>query len=245
MAIPGADARRITDGIFRSIGRLLVSFARFPDIDHRSVDEWIRYEGLENFTSAQRKGKGVLIATAHLGNWELSAYAHAIMTGPMAIVARPLDNRYIDAVVEKRRALSGNEVILKRDAARPILRALASGEAVGILVDQNSSVEQGVFVPFFGIPACANAAFIKVAHRSGAPVVPGFALWSETEQKHVLRFYPELPVTGDVTADTAALHLFLEGVVREYPDQWLWIHRRWKTRPPEENDRSLTVSAQL
>ncbi len=232
--LPDADASRVADGVFRSIGRLLVAVARLPDITYQNVDRWIRYEGLDNFTKARDKGKGVLVATAHLGNWELSAYTHAIMTGPMCVVARPLDNPYIDAMVERRRALSGNDVILKRDAARPILRALANGQAVGVLIDQNSSPAEGVFVPFFGTPACANSAFVKLAHRSGAAVVPGFALWSEAEQRYVLHFYPEIPMTGDVAADTASLHRFLESVIREYPDQWLWIHRRWKTRPAGE-----------
>jgi Kdo2-lipid IVA lauroyltransferase/acyltransferase len=105
---------------------------------------------------------------------------------------------------------------------------------VGILIDQNTSVEEGVFVDFFGMQACAGAAFVKFAHHSGAAVVPGFALWEPKERRYVLRFYPEIPMTGDVQADTQRIHRLLESVIREYPDQWLWIHRRWKTRPPEE-----------
>lgn len=234
IALPDADAPRITNGVFDSIARLLVAFARFPDINTDTVGAWIRYDGLENFEAARAKRKGVLVATAHLGNWELSAYTHALMTAPMHVVARALDNRFIDHLVERRRELSGNTVILKREAARPILRALATGSAVGILIDQNASVAEGVFVPFFGIPACANSAFVKFAHHSGAPVVPGFALWSDAERRYVLHFYPEIPMTGDVATDTAALQAFLEARIREHPDQWLWIHRRWKTRPRGE-----------
>jgi KDO2-lipid IV(A) lauroyltransferase len=177
------------------------------------------------------RGKGVLVATAHLGNWELSAFTHAYMTGPMNIVVRPLDNPHIDKFVEERRGLSGNPVIEKRDAARKIFKALHAGESVGILIDQNSSREEGVFIDFFGRKACANAAFVKFAHRTGAAVVPGFALWSESEKKYVLRFYPEIVMSGDVQRDTQAVHSVLENVIREYPDQWLWIHRRWKTQP--------------
>lgn len=226
------DADRITNGVFRSIARLLVSFARFPQIRPDNVKEWIRYEGLENFQSALARGRGVLVATAHLGNWELSAFAHALMTAPMNIVVRPLDNPGIDAMVERRRALSGNRIIEKKDAARGILRALAANEAVGILIDQNTSAEEGVFIDFFGEKACAGSAFAKLAYHSGAAVVPGFALWSEPERRYVLRFYPALEMTGDVLADTQRIHSHLESVIREYPDQWLWIHRRWKTRPP-------------
>lgn len=229
-----ADRVRITDGVFRSIGRLLVSFAQFPSITRENVKEWIRYDGLENFQNALALGRGVLVATAHLGNWELSAFAHAWMTAPMNIVVRALDNSRIDAMVERRRALSGNRVIEKKDAARGILRALAAKEAVGILTDQNTTLDQGVFVDFFGVKACAGSAFAKIAHHSGAAVVPGFALWSEQERRYILRFYPAVEMSGDVVADTQRIHSQLESVIRQYPDQWLWIHRRWKTRPPGE-----------
>jgi KDO2-lipid IV(A) lauroyltransferase len=225
---------QIADGVFRSIGRLIETFARFPRLSPKKIHELIRYEGLENFTDAQARGRGVLVATAHLGNWELSAFAHAWMTGPMNIVVRPLDNPRIDALVEQRRAMSGNNIIAKRESARGILRALERGEAIGILIDQNTTPEEGVFIDFFGTKACAGTAFVKFAHRTGAAVVPGFALWIEKERRYVLRFYPEIEMTRDVQADTQRVHSALEEVIREYPDQWLWIHRRWKTRPPGE-----------
>jgi KDO2-lipid IV(A) lauroyltransferase len=228
------DPEPVIDGVFRSIARILASFAAFPRMTRDNIHQWIRYEGLEHFRQAQARGKGVLVATGHLGNWELSAFAHALMTGPMHIVVRPLDNRRLDAFVERRRGLSGNHVIRKKEAARGILRALERGEAVGILIDQNTTPEEGVFIDFFGRKACANAAFVKFAHRTGAAVVPGFALWNEAEQRYVLRFYPEIPMSGDVVFDTQAVHCFIEGVIREHPDQWLWIHRRWKTQPPAD-----------
>lgn len=224
----------IVRGVFRSVARIVVTFAQFPRITLENVHRWIRYDGLEHFTAAQARGRGVLVATGHLGNWELSAYTHALMTGPMNIVVRPLDNQRVDELVEARRARSGNSIICKKEAAREILRALKAGEAVGILIDQNSSPEEGVFVDFFGRKACANAAFVKLAHRTGAAVVPGFALWSETERRYILRFYPEIEMNGDVLADTQRVYNLLEQVIREYPDQWLWIHRRWKTRPAGE-----------
>jgi KDO2-lipid IV(A) lauroyltransferase len=237
LAMPGWDAaerRRTIDAVFRSIARMLVTFAKFPRIGPANVDRWIRCEGAEHFTAALAQGRGVLFATAHLGNWELSAFAHALLTGPMNVVVRPLDNPLIDALVERRRELSGNRIIAKQDFARTILKALAANEAVGILIDQNASLENGVFVDFFGIAACAGSGFAKIAARSGAAVIPGFALWSEAEQRYVLRFYPAVPIMGDAAADTQRLHACLEEVIREYPDQWLWLHRRWKTRPPGE-----------
>jgi KDO2-lipid IV(A) lauroyltransferase len=234
LALPAADAADITSGVFRSIARLLVSFARFPSIAPSNVDQWIRYEGVEHFDRAMAEGRGVLFATAHLGNWELSAYAHALMRAPMHVVVRPLDNPMIDRLVERRRALSGNRPIYKKDYARAILKALAANQAVGLLIDQNAAPDSGVFVDFFGLPACASTGFAKLAAHSGAAVIPGFALWSESEGRYVLRFYPPVAMTGDAARDTEVLQSRLEEVIREYPDQWLWIHRRWKTRPPGE-----------
>ncbi len=228
------DRKRIAGGAFASIARLLEAFARFPDMNRQNISDWICYDGFEHFEAARARGKGVLFATAHLGNWELSAFAHALLAAPLGIVVRPLDNPRIDALVERRRTLSGNHVIQKADAARAILRALAAGEAVGVLIDQNSSASEGVFVDFFGVKACANAAFARIAARTGAAVVPGFALWDERSGRYTLRFYQEVEMTGDAAADTQRLHSVLESVIRQYPDQWLWIHRRWKTRPPGE-----------
>lgn len=229
-----AGRERITTGVFHSIARLVVSFARFPQITRANVEEWISYEGRENFARARSRGKGVLVATAHFGNWELSAFAHAYLAEPMHVVVRPIDNPRIDALVESRRTLSGNRVIAKKDAARGILRALTAGNAVGILIDQNTTPEQGVFIDFFGVKACAGSAFVKLAHHSGAAVVLGYAVWSEEARRYVLHFEPEVEMTGDVWEDTQRVHARLEAAIRKHPDQWLWIHRRWKTRPPGE-----------
>lgn len=228
------DKQRIADGVFRSIARLLVAFARFPRLNRENISEWIRYEGFEHYEEAQERGRGVLFATAHLGNWELSAFAHALLAEPMHVVVRPLDNRLLDRMVERRRGLCGNRVIEKRDFARGILKALAANEAVGILADQNTSPEQGVFVDFFGIRACSNASLARLAAHTGAAVLPGFAVWEQAERRYVLRFYPPVEIEGDVVADTQRIQKAIEEVVRRYPDQWLWIHKRWKTRPPGE-----------
>jgi Kdo2-lipid IVA lauroyltransferase/acyltransferase len=234
LALPELDKSRrqtIIAGVFRSIARILVSVAKFPSIRRENLDRWIRFEGYEHFENARRAGRGVLFATAHLGNWELSAYAHALLAEPLDIVVRPLDNPLLDRFAARRRAGSGNRVLSKRDLARPILKALAANRAVGILIDQNVSAESGLFVNFFGIPAATASGFVRLAARSGAAVIPGFALWCEQEVRYVLRFYPPVPISGDPLRDTQALHSVLEAVIRDYPEQWLWIHRRWKTRP--------------
>ena len=229
-----AEREAIADEVFHSIARLLYTFARFPQINRENVSDWIRYEGLKHYLDAKKSGRGILIATAHFGNWELSAFAHALMTEPMQVMIRPLDNPALDRLVEERRQLSGNQVISKRDAARAVLRALQANQAVGVLIDQNTSPDEGVFVDFFGARACANTGFAKLAAHTGAPVIPGFAVWSEEERRYVLRFYAPVPMTGDPAEDTQRLQAKLEEVIREYPGQWLWIHRRWKTRPPGE-----------
>lgn len=225
---------RIVDGVFRSIGRMLVCFARFPRINQENVGEWIRYEGFEHYEAAKAKGKGVLFATLHLGNWELSAYAHALLTEPMHIIVRPLDNPLLDALVRKRRMGSGNIVFGKTDGIRPIYRALEANQAVGILVDQNVGLDDGLFVNFFGRKACVSPTFAKLAARTGATVIPGYAVWSDEERKYILRFDPPVSITGNVLIDTQRIQNALERAIRAYPDQWLWIHRRWKTRPPGE-----------
>jgi Kdo2-lipid IVA lauroyltransferase/acyltransferase len=228
------DHNEIVDGVFESVGRLLLAISRFPRIDASNVRDWIDYAGLSNYLDAKEGGRGVLVATAHLGNWELSAFAHALMTEPMHVMIRPLDNELIDGIVETRRALSGNILIEKKDAARLVIKALRANAAVGILIDQNTTPAEGVWIDFFGKPACASSAFVKLAHHSGAAVVPGFALWDVNLKRYVLRFYPQVEMTGDVQADTQAIHRIFEKIIREHPEQWLWIHRRWKTRPPGE-----------
>jgi KDO2-lipid IV(A) lauroyltransferase len=229
-----AEREATISGVFETLARLLLAMARFPDLNATNVRAWISYEGLDHYIDAKRRGQGILVATAHLGNWELSAFAHALLTEPMSVMVRPLDNPMLDKLVESRRAMSGNRLILKRDAARLVIRALKNNEAVGILVDQNTAASEGVFVDFFGKRACAGSAFVKLAHHSGAAVVPGFALWDKSRDRYVLRFYPEVALTGNVERDTQRIHAIIESVIREYPDQWMWIHRRWKTRPNGE-----------
>lgn len=233
--MPGGDA--LIDGVYCSVARILVAVSKFPRLNRENISSWIAYEGLEHYQAAKSRGKGVLFATAHLGNWELSAFAHGLLTEPMNVIVRPLDNPWIDELAESRRRLSGNRVITKKDAGRAILRALRNNEAVGILVDQNVLPEEGTFVDFFGTKACAGTALVRLGHHSGAAVIPGFALWSEAQRRYTLKFYSPLELTGDVHEDTRRLHAKLEQVIREYPDQWLWLHRRWKTRP--EGEKSL------
>jgi len=231
--ITGVPLKAI-NGVWSSIARHLVVFARMPRIDKSNVHEWIRYEGFEHFTRAKQAGNGVLFATLHLGAWELSAFSHALMAEPMHIVVRPLDNPLLDGLVTARRAASGNTVLGKKEATRAIFQALKENKAVGILVDQNVGLDEGLFVNFFGRKACVSPTFSKLAARTGAVVIPGYAIWSPSEGKFVLRFDEPVGITGNVLIDTQRIQAALERAIRAYPEQWLWIHRRWKTRPPGE-----------
>jgi KDO2-lipid IV(A) lauroyltransferase len=228
-----AERARILDGCWLSLARVVATLARFPDITQSNVHQLIRYQGLEHFQQAKARGRGVLFATAHLGNWELSAFAHALMAEPMSIVVRPLDNPILDSLATGYRTLSGNSVIGRgKDFLRPLLAALHRNQAVGILIDQNVTPDRGVFINFFNRPACVDSGLARLAARTRAAVIPGYALWSPEESKYILVFEPEVEITGDTLADTQAIHSRLEAAIRLHPDQWLWIHRRWKTQPP-------------
>jgi KDO2-lipid IV(A) lauroyltransferase len=213
----------------------LVGAARLPSLNRENVEDWIRYDGFEHYEEAKRRGRGVLIASGHLGNWELSGVGHALLCGEtMHVVVRPLDNPLIDKLVQDRRQVAGNRMIGKKEFVRSMLKALQSNATIGVFVDQNSGLDQGVFVDFFGIPACSGTSFAKLAAHTGATVIPGFAVWIESEGRYRLKFYPPIEMSGDIVEDTARVQAAVERAIREYPDQWLWIHRRWKTRPPGE-----------
>lgn len=236
--LPHSERNRILRHVFRNLGWQLVEFCRMPRYTPENTRTWIRTEGLEHYLAAQARGKGVLILTGHLGAWELSSFYHSLMGHPMGMVIRRLDNRVLDEYVNSIRCLHGNRVLHKDDFARGLLTAMRAGQPVGILMDTNMTPPQGVFVHFFGIEACTASGLARVALRTGAAVLPGFCLWEEAEQKYVLHFGPELHITPtqnheeDVLAVTQQCNDVLESWIRRYPDQWLWIHRRWKTRPP-------------
>ena len=235
--LPAAERARIADGVFHSIARVFVGVARLPDLTPQNIHDWIVHEGLENLREAQAHGKGVLIATGHLGNWEFSVNAHTLLCGDnMNVVVRPLDNPLIDDFVQRRRQMFGNRMTGKKEFVRSLLVALKAGETAAMLVDQNNMLDQGVFVDFFGIPARTGTSFAKIAAHTGAAVVPGFALWSEAEKRYRLKFYPAVEMTGEIAEDTRRVQAAVERAIREAPGQWLWVHRRWKARPEGEAD---------
>jgi KDO2-lipid IV(A) lauroyltransferase len=226
--------------VYRHLGLLLAEFCQMPGYTAEQASRWIGYDGLENYLAARARGKGVLVVTGHLGAWELSSFYHSLMGYPMGLVIRRLDNPLVDALVNRIRCLHGNRVIHKDDFARGLISAMREGETVGILMDTNMTPPQGVFVPFFGVPACTASGLARVALKTDAAVLPGFLLWDEGEQRYRLCFGEAMKLirTGDADADvlanTAAFTAEIERYVRANPEQWLWMHRRWKTRPAGE-----------
>ncbi len=234
------EREHILRGVFRSLGRQLVEFCRMTRYTPENSRGWIRTDGLDHYLAAKARGKGVLIVTGHMGAWELSSFYHSLMGYPMGVVARPLDNRPLDAFVNGIRCLHGNRILPKDDFARGLLRAMRAGETVGLLMDTNMTPPQGVFVEFFGRKACTASGVARVALKTGAAVLPGFMLWEPAERRYVLHFGPELvfarteDAEADIMAATQQCTQAIESWIRRYPDQWLWIHRRWKTRPAGE-----------
>jgi Kdo2-lipid IVA lauroyltransferase/acyltransferase len=227
-------------GMIRSLGWMAAEFARMPGYTRENIEQVIELDGHENFLEGQRRGKGVLFLTAHMGAWELSSFAHALYGFPLHYMARPLDNARLDALVNRYRGLSGNAPIFKNESARAMLKILKDRGTIGILADQNTMPEEGIFVDFFGTPACTTTGIARVALHTGAAVVPGYAVWDAERKRYRLRFAPavELVRTGDAERDvrenTQKFARVIEEIIRKYPEQWVWVHARWKTRPKGE-----------
>ena len=235
-----ARRRRVIHGMVRNLGWMAAEFARLPRYTRQNIEDVVILDGHENFLEGQRRGKGVLYLTGHIGAWELSSFAHALYGFPLHYMARPLDNARVDALVNRYRCLSGNQPIFKNESARTLLKILKEAGTVGILADQNTMPEEGVFVDFFGKAACTTTGIARVALHTDAAVVPGYAVWDEGFAKYRLRFEPavELLRTGeterDVFVNTQKFAKVLEEIIRKYPEQWVWVHARWKTRPKGE-----------
>jgi KDO2-lipid IV(A) lauroyltransferase len=235
-----AQRRSTLEKMTRNLGWMAAEFARMPSYTKENIASVVVLDGHENFLAGHSRGKGVLYLTGHIGAWELSSFAHALYGFPLHYMARPLDNKALDAMVNQYRGLSGNKPIFKNESARVMLRILKEAGTVGILADQNTMPGEGVFVDFFGTPACTTTGIARVALHTDAAVVPGYAFWDENLRKYRLRFEPpvELLRTGDgerdIVENTQRFAKVIEEIVRKYPEQWVWIHARWKARPKGE-----------
>jgi KDO2-lipid IV(A) lauroyltransferase len=232
---PEEELRRIARRTYRNVGASVAEFMKLSSLSPDRVGRWVRIEGMENYLAARAEGKGVLFLAAHFGNWELMSVALSMRGYRLFAVARPLDNPLLDRLINQKREQWGNRVLSKFGVAREVTQLLKKGESVGFLIDQNVSGRGGVFVPFFGRPASTNKGLALIALRTGAPVIPAYIVRDGEGHRFIFEKEIELVRTGDIEADvlenTARFTRIIESYVRRYPDQWLWMHRRWKTQP--------------
>ncbi len=240
--ISRSERQRILRGCFVSLGRQLGEFTHFSSLDSESLARIVSWQGLENLDKARTEGRGVILFTGHLGAWELSSVALSLLAYPVSFLVRRLDNPKIERLLDQTRTRFGNRTIDKRSAMRPMLRTLKAGGTLGLLIDVNMLPHEGLFVDFFGIPASTTFELAKLALRTGAPVIPVFAPWEHEQQRFVLRIGAPLCIERsgneeeDVRKLTALFTKVMEDMIRRYPDQWLWIHKRWRSRPAGEPD---------
>lgn len=245
IAFPDMDQReraRLLRGCFESLGRLLGEFSQLPKATPDKLRKLIEYDevGLRHLREAEKNKRGVIFLTGHLGVWELHSFGWSALEYPLSFLVRPLDNERLEVMVERIRTRFGNRAIDKKSAARQSLRVLREGGTLGILSDLNTQPYEGVFVPFFGKLACTTAGIATLALKTDAVVIPTCAVWDRKKKRYFFHGDPPVKLvrTGDhakdIEVNTANFAAAIERMVRLYPDQWLWIHKRWKTRPPGE-----------
>jgi len=235
---------RLLRASFISLGRLLAEFSQFPKQTPAKLRQLIDYDpvGRAHLRQAETEGRGVIFLTGHLGAWELLSFGWSALEYPISFLVRPMDNSLIEEMIHKVRTRFDNRAINKKNAARESLQLLREGGTLGILSDLNMQTREGVFVPFFGKLACTTAGIATLALKTNAIVIPTCAVWNPGRRKYFFHGDPpvELVRTGDrardVEINTARFAAAMERLVRLYPEQWLWIHKRWKTRPEGEPD---------
>jgi KDO2-lipid IV(A) lauroyltransferase len=237
-AFPGRPAREraaIARDMFSHFGRLLMVLLKFSTMTPERMLARVEFEGEERVTAAHALNRGVLLFTGHFGYWEINALVHALRLQPMAVMARPLDNTLLHDLLERVRGRTGNSVIYRKGALRRVLRALGANQAVALLIDQHIHTD-AVLVDFFNRPAATTTALAALALRTGAPVIPVFALPLPGGR---FRMVYEHAVEPPPANDPDAIRLFtqrctdvLEMYVRRYPGLWLWMHRRWRDVDP-------------
>ncbi len=235
------EREKIVSGTFESLGRHLGFVSHFRKFRHEDIRHLIEVVGKEeHFDPAYAKGRGVLFFTGHFGSWEVFNLLAPAFGYGMNILVRRIDNPLVENFVDKMRTRFGTTTLDKTKSARKMFRVLENGEILGILADLNAQEKEGVFVDFFGIPSSTTTSIAKLALKTGAVVLPAFAVWEESKKKYVIYLEPpvEFEKTGNTEDDikilTQKITDVVEKYVRKYPEQWLWIHKRWNTRPPGE-----------
>lgn len=244
IAFPGIspeEKKRIVTGTFESLGRHLGFVSQFGQFERADIHKRVEVVGkTEHFDPARQTGRGILFFTGHFGSWEVFNLLPPAFGYEMNILVRRIDNELVENHVDALRTKFGSVTLGKREAGRKMYRLLENGKLLGILADLNAQLHDGVFVDFFGVPAATTASIAKLALKTDAIILPAFAVWEEEKQKYVVYLEPpvEFEKTGDPEKDilevTRKITATVEKYVRRYPEQWLWIHKRWQTRPKGE-----------
>jgi Kdo2-lipid IVA lauroyltransferase/acyltransferase len=234
-----AERRRITRAMFVHFGRLLLELLRFSTLSPTVMRGLIEFEGEERARAAYAQGKGVLFFTGHFGYWEVHAIGHGLELQPIGVLARALDNPMLNTLLEQVRSKTGNWLIYRQGAVRKVLRALGAGQGVAMLIDQHLHSPDAIYVDFFERPAATTSMLAALALRTGAPVVPVFALPLAAGRYRLIYEHPVPPPDQDspdaIREFTQRCTDVLEMYVRRHPSLWLWMHRRWRDAPlPEE-----------
>jgi KDO2-lipid IV(A) lauroyltransferase len=226
------SAEGIARETFKNLGKSLVEIIKVYYGFGKKIIDSVDIEGTENFNSAKLKGKGILFLTGHCGNWELMVVAASIKFSGVTIVARPINNPYINKLIENVRQRFGNNVIYKKGALKPLIQALKNNDSVGILMDQAVIPDEGYVIDFLGRGAWTTKMPALLARKTGAAVLPAFI--HRTDGRHKIKIYPQVELSGDndkenaVKEDTKKFSRYIEEYIKEHPAEWLWIHRRWK-----------------
>jgi KDO2-lipid IV(A) lauroyltransferase len=237
------EREKLVKGSFESLGRVLGEVSQFHKATPARLEHLIEFHIdhlLELYAKVRHQGRGAIVVTGHIGNWELFVFAFAAIYEPMSYLARPIDNPLIEEMTVRIRSRFGNRPINKTNSVMVASKILREGGILGILADVNAHPKEGVFVPLFGVPACTSTGAALLAIRTNSVIVPMCAVWDREKNEYVA-IHGEIiepAMTGDRKSDvaetTARFTAEIEKFVRAYPDQWLWIHKRWKTRPPGE-----------
>lgn len=239
--LPETEKAKIVRGTFESLGRHLGFVSHFRKFKHEDIRSLVEVVGREHFDEARARGNGVLFFTGHFGSWEVFNLLPPAFGFGMNILVRRIDNPLVENFVDTMRTKFGSVTLDKTKSTRTMFRVLKKGELLGILADLNVQEKEGVFVDFFGVPASTTTSIAKLALATGAAILPAFAVWEQAKNKYVVYLEPPVEYNANDNSDenireiTQKITNIIEKYVRQYPDQWLWIHKRWNTRPPGES----------